>query len=83
MQGESRIRKLRWMCRRGMKELDLLFEGFLERHESELRGGQWSELEALLGEEDDRIWAWVQSARGPGTDHADYQALIDALRGGA
>ena len=66
-----------------MKELDILFERFLERHECELRSGQWAELEALLGEEDDRIWAWVQSGRGPAAAGPDYQSLIDALRGGA
>ncbi len=81
MQGEARIRKLRWMCRRGMKELDVLFEKFLEHHADELRSGQWEELEALLDEEDDRIWAWVQSAQGPTNNDTDYQALIDALRG--
>lgn len=29
---EEQIGKLRWRCRRGMKELDLLMLGYLERH---------------------------------------------------
>jgi len=29
---EEQIGKLRWRCRRGMKELDLLTLGYLERH---------------------------------------------------
>ena len=29
---DEQIGKLRWRCRRGMKELDLLTLGYLERH---------------------------------------------------
>jgi antitoxin CptB len=29
--GDADIRRLRWRCRRGMKELDVLFERFVER----------------------------------------------------
>ena len=78
MQGDSRIRKLRWMCRRGMKELDVLLEAFLERQDAALRNGEWLQLESFLGEEDDRIWDWIQLTQTP--ESREYQSLVHALR---
>jgi succinate dehydrogenase flavin-adding protein (antitoxin of CptAB toxin-antitoxin module) len=43
-----------------MKELDVLLEDFLARHEQELMAGGWPELETLLYSEDDLVWDWLQ-----------------------
>jgi antitoxin CptB len=75
MQGDIRIRQLRWLCRRGMKELDVLLERFLAEHEDALRSGAWPDLEQLLAEEDDQLWRWVLR---PGTRSA-YIELLDAI----
>jgi antitoxin CptB len=75
MPEELRIRKLRWLCRRGMKELDVLLEAFLAREAEALRDGAWPELETLLAEEDDVIWHWVLDPR---SCH-QYPALIESL----
>ncbi len=78
-QGGARLKRLRWLARRGMKELDLLLEGFIARESAALSDGAWPEFEALLSCEDDRLWDWLQG-------HADdesrqFQTLIDAIRG--
>ena len=75
MSDDGRMRKLQWLCRRGMKELDVLLESFLEREQRALRLGAWPELEALLAEEDDRIWDWLLH---PDTSEV-YGPLIHAI----
>ena len=61
MNGEARVRKLKWLCRRGMKELDVLLEHFLVVHRVALAEGQWPELELLLQAEDDVLWDGLQN----------------------
>ena len=80
MQQPGRINKLKWLCRRGMKELDVLLEGFLDQHQQELSVGGWPELESLLQNEDDRLWDWVQQ---PASEQASgYRAVLKEIRGG-
>ena len=81
MHREDRIRKLRWLCRRGMKELDVLLEYFLAANRQALQSGAYSQLEDLLAQEDDQIWAWVQRLKEP--DNHQFRVLIDAIRRGA
>jgi antitoxin CptB len=69
--------RLRWMCRRGMKELDILLEAFLVREAAALADGAWPCLELLLGQEDDLLWDWVQRQSTPGS--VEFRELIEAL----
>jgi len=59
LSGYDRVKKLRWQSRRGMKELDVLFEAFLAKQAGPLLDGAWPELESLLGQEDDVLFDWV------------------------
>lgn len=70
-----RIRRLRWLCRRGMKELDVLLERFVDTQAGALAAGAWPELEQLLAEEDDQLWRWVLR---PDT-RSNYTDLLDAI----
>ena len=80
MNEASRVRKLRWLCRRGMKELDVLLERFLQQYESHLGDGAWPELETLLDQEDDLLWDWLQQ---PDTKQAaPYHDILDLIRRG-
>lgn len=55
----SDLSRIKFLCRRGMKELDVLFTGYLERHyERASPDEQWTFLR-LLEREDPDIWAWV------------------------
>ena len=78
MVDHERLKKLKWLCRRGMKELDILLEQFLADHETALNRGEWSELEQLLSTEDDVLWDWVQDP-----DHAaaePFRHLLTQIR---
>jgi len=50
-----------------MKELDVLFERFFERHSESLGSGDWPQLEGLLDQEDDVLFDWI-SGRDLPTD---------------
>ena len=57
--GQDRVRKLRWQSRRGMKELDVLFEAFFASQSEAILDGAWPELELLLSQEDDVLFDWI------------------------
>jgi len=42
------LNRLRWQCRRGLLELDLILERFLERHLDRLRGEHLASFKTLL-----------------------------------
>ena len=78
MGDTNRTRKLKWLCRRGMKELDILLERFVRVHETELEEGGWPEFERLLQAEDDVLWDWLQSPDK--ADEEEFQSLLEAVR---
>lgn len=79
--GHERVKKLRWQSRRGMKELDVLFETFLITQTGPLLDGDWPQLESLLGQEDDVIFDWI-SGRNLPSDPA-MQMLLKTLTNAA
>ena len=72
LSGPDRVKRLRWQSRRGMKELDVLFEAFFERQKGPLLEGAWPQLEALLSQEDDVLFDWVSGRNLP----ADPSLLV-------
>lgn len=44
----SELDRIRWNCRRGLLELDLILEKFLERHLERLTPGELESLKELL-----------------------------------
>lgn len=75
-----RLRRLQWLCRRGMKELDVLLERFLKNQSAALKLGAWPELESLLAMEDDHLWHVVQH---PETANGQYFALLNQITHGS
>jgi antitoxin CptB len=78
MQDQARPGRLRWRCRRGMKELDVLLERFLEAERQPLAAGRWPELEGLLDVTDDVLWHWLQNPAA--VDAALYRRLLEQIR---
>jgi len=73
-----RASRLKWRCRRGMKELDLLLEHFVCRHHEALAAGKWPQLETLLETEDDTLWDWLQNPAAPGA--SCFHDLLEQIR---
>ncbi|MCZ7564102.1 MAG: succinate dehydrogenase assembly factor 2 [Burkholderiales bacterium] len=54
--SEADLRRLRWRCRRGMLENDLVLARFLDRHGGTLDAEQLAQLNALLELGDNELW---------------------------
>ena len=79
--ADAELGRLRWRCRRGMRELDVLLAGWLEAHWATASPGQRRAFGELLEQQDPELWAWC-TGRSP-APRADWQALVDAFRAGA
>jgi antitoxin CptB len=78
MKGPDRIRRLRWLCRRGMKELDVLLSRFVQGHANDLEDGAWPEFEQLLTYEDDVLWDCLQNPAS--AQSAPHARLLRTIR---
>lgn len=70
-------RRLRWQCRRGLKELDVIFAPFMEEHYCDASPTEQAIFQRLLAEEDVDLLAWFMQYTQP--DDAEYRQLIAAI----
>lgn len=73
----SDLDRIRWQCRRGMLELDLVLNRFLESSLEHLDAGQLQLFKDLLTEADTHLLAWVM---GQEAVPARYAALVRQLQ---
>ncbi|MEP6907672.1 MAG: succinate dehydrogenase assembly factor 2 [Pseudoxanthomonas sp.] len=52
------LKRLRWRCRRGMRELDQLFGRYLDRQWVSASEADRDVFLRLLDCEDDKLWRW-------------------------
>jgi antitoxin CptB len=69
--------RIRWQCRRGLLELDLILNRFLESELERLSPEQLGVFKAFLAETDTRMLAWVMGQEEP---PARYTALVRQLQ---
>ncbi len=75
----AELNKLRWQCRRGIKELDNLLVNFLEQHyatASELEQRLFSDI--LLKLEDDLLYGYFFTSQQP--TQANLKQLVQKIR---
>ena len=72
------LEQLRWRCRRGMLELDVLLESWLDHGYADSAEADQRRFIALLEEEDPLLNEWFLGASQP-ADKA-MKALIEAIR---
>lgn len=76
--ASAELHRLRWRCRRGMRELDQLFTRYLERVWPVASADDRTTFERLLACEDDRLWRWFlgyEIAEDP-----ELHALVERIR---
>ncbi|MBN2871882.1 MAG: succinate dehydrogenase assembly factor 2 [Halothiobacillaceae bacterium] len=78
MSDAERRARLRWRCRRGLRELDLLLGPFAERRLPELTSAELDHLEALLTASDQDLQAWLLGRERPGD--AALALLVEQIR---
>ena len=71
-------RRLRWRCRRGMRELDQLLTRWLDRDWPTASESERGVFLRLLDCEDDRLWRWFLGHETPPDVALD--ALVRRLR---
>lgn len=75
---EVELRRLRWRCRRGMRELDRLLERYLDRDWQGASESQRGVFLRLLESEDDKLWHWLLDQDSP--PDADLAQLVRHIR---
>ncbi len=72
------LSRLAWRCRRGIKEMDLLFESYLQQYYPHLAKADQAHFEALLEEADLDIYDWIIERSIP--ERTAYLPLLKQLR---
>ena len=70
--------RLRWRCRRGMRELDQLLGWYLAESYPHADASTQAAFSSLLEQQDPDIWSWLT-----GVTHAhdpQWQRIVDAIR---
>lgn len=75
---EAELRRLRWRCRRGMRELDQLMERWLDRCWKGSSERERAVFLRLLETEDDSLWRWFLGYDTPPDD--DLSHLVERIR---
>ena len=80
MSEDAEIRRLRWRCRRGMRELDQLMLRYLDGRWPAAEEGERVLFLRLLDCEDDKLWRWFMGRERPeDTGRASIVGMILAL----
>lgn len=74
---QEHLQRLRWQCRRGMLELDLVLQAFLDKNYLNLTPGDQALFEQLLTYSDQELYAYLIK-RQRITNRA-MQALIERV----
>ena len=70
--------RLLWRCRRGIREMDLLLENFMEYHYLDLPETDKQVFETFLDETDPDIMNWITGRTTPGNNR--YETIIRILQ---
>ena len=74
----STLNRLRWQCRRGMLELDLLLLQFLEQDYAALEPSAQRAFESLLEAGDEELWGMINGTLSP--NRPDDLLVMNRLR---
>lgn len=66
----------RWRCRRGMKELDFIFNRFLDASYEMMTNDQKRLFDELLNEQDMLLWYWMSGKQQPSGEYQHFNQLV-------
>jgi antitoxin CptB len=67
-QQAAMLQRVRWRCRRGLLELDIIFVRFIEAHYLQLSVEERQTFEELLDLPDNPLWDMVSGRKEAGSD---------------
>lgn len=74
----SELSRLRWLCRRGMKELDVLMTRYLDEHYENASAQEQSHFKTLLEMPDPDLYALI--LRRASAESAQLENFTDQIR---
>ena len=74
----GQLNKMRWRCRRGMRELDAMLTAYLARLQQSLPAWQEQAFSRLLDSEDDQLLDWLSGKKQ--CPDPELCAIIDDIR---
>ena len=77
MYTELELNRIKWQCRRGMKELDLMVQTFFDNEFLKLSDDDQKIFVKLLDESDLNLFRWLLRGETPATD--DFKHIIDIM----
>ena len=75
----SELSRLRWLCRRGMKELDVVMSGYLDRYYAKASAQDQAHFRVLLEMQDPELYGLLLGRSL--IDDPDLERFIEFLRG--
>jgi antitoxin CptB len=76
---DPELRRLRWRCRRGMRELDQLMLRYLDGRWPQADESERSVFLRLLDSEDDKLWRWFMGREDP--EDAELASIVQRIIG--
>jgi len=70
--------RLRWRCRRGMRELDQLLGQWLDVRFAQADASAQRAFAELLEQPDPQLWNWLSGREAP--PRSDWQRIVDEIR---
>jgi len=70
--------RLRWRCRRGMRELDQLLGWYLDSRYAQSDSAAKNAFSTMLDQQDPELWDWMMGRSEP--DAAPWRRIIDEIR---
>lgn len=75
------LERVRWRCRRGLLELDIVLDRFVDRHYASLTGAQKAAFDLLLDMPDPALWDMIANTRllSPQSEQCAVLELLQAV----
>ena len=70
--------RLRWRCRRGMRELDQLLGWYLDARYAQSDHDAKVAFSTLLDQQDPQLWDWMMGRAAP--DQSPWRRIVDEIR---
>lgn len=74
----NHLARLKWACRRGMLELDVLLNNFLQEAYPQLSDADKHRFVQLLASDDPTLFAWLMNQSTP--DDPELAAIVNRIR---
>lgn len=72
------LNRLRWRCRRGLLELDIVLARFVDQHYTKLSAEEKNAFVDLLIEADNDLWEMISGVNATSTAHNEH--VLSLLR---